>query len=118
VLRQTVFGILFNCSTPEAITRAFQQIRNDPALTQRLVASKIRLGAYANRLTPVASDWTMEGSNGPQPFRDDVAPQQYYDDFVHEWVHELKTSIVGGCCGITPDHIALISSKLHPGGSK
>jgi S-methylmethionine-dependent homocysteine/selenocysteine methylase len=139
-----VLAILFNCSEPEAINRALQTIQVDKALLDSLRARGILLGAYANRLTPVASDWSLAESNGPQPMRKDLDPQQYYNSFVATWVLDLGVQIVGGCCGthsclfvslpipssssrvllslthlsllfitgITPEHIAHLSSQL------
>jgi methionine synthase I (cobalamin-dependent) len=70
------------------------------------------LGAYANRLTPVPSGWTMAESEGPQPMRGDLSPREYYDKFISSWIQDYNVQIVGGCCGITPDHIAYIRSKV------
>jgi S-methylmethionine-dependent homocysteine/selenocysteine methylase len=94
-----VLAILFNCSEPEAINRALQTIQVDKALRDSLNTRGILLGAYANRLTPVASDWSLAESDGPQPMRQDLDPQQYYNSFVATWVRDLGVQIVGGCCG-------------------
>ena len=107
-----VLGILFNCCEPEAITLALARIRADADLVERLGSRQVRLGAYANRLTPVDPDWTLETSDAPQPFRKDVDEQHYWDDFVRLWIHDLGVQIVGGCCGITPEHIAYIQESL------
>jgi S-methylmethionine-dependent homocysteine/selenocysteine methylase len=72
----------------------------------------IFLGAYANRLPPVAPDWTMAESDGPMPMRDDLLPEEYYEKFVLIWLKDYNVQIVGGCCGITPDHIAYLRSKI------
>ena len=70
------------------------------------------MGAYANRLTPVDPNWTMADSEESQPFRNDLGREQYWDDFVKVWVSELDIQLVGGCCGITPEHVSYISSHL------
>ena len=101
-----IMGVLFNCSEPEAITIALQQVRNDPSL------KNIILGAYANRLTPVASDWTIQESDGPQEMRSDLTPDEYYNKFVSKWVTQYNTQLVGGCCGIAPEHIEYLSQHL------
>ena len=111
-IQPTVLAILFNCALPEAITLALQEIHADTALTSQLATDKIRLGAYANRLTPVAPDWSMAESTQPQPFRNDLDPEHYYTDFVTKWVRDFNVGIVGGCCGVTPAHIALLHDKL------
>lgn len=72
----------------------------------------ILLGAYANRLTPVPDGWTMEGSDAPQPFRNDLGPEQYYDKFVSVWRTKFGVQMVGGCCGITPEHIKYMHDRL------
>jgi S-methylmethionine-dependent homocysteine/selenocysteine methylase len=107
-----VLGILFNCATPEAITKALQVVHTDSVLLERLVSQRIRLGAYANRLTVVDPKWSLAESTGPQPFRSDLNPQRYYQDFVQEWTQKLGVSIVGGCCGMTPEHISLLSRSI------
>lgn len=93
---------------------ALERIRDSSRLRELLVERGISLGAYANRLTAVDPEWTMEGSDGPQPMRDDLPPDVYYEKFVSNWINDLNVQIVGGCCGITPEHIAYLRSKLRP----
>ena len=98
ILLRTVLAILFNCSEPESITKALDDIQGDTALTTLLNESGIVLGAYANRLTAVDPNWTLAESEGPQPFRKDLDEQQYWDDFVsksgrtRDWAANGKTS--------------------------
>ena len=103
---------MFNCSEPEAITTALSRIRSNSKLTQRLQDSQILLGAYANRLTAVDPEWTLAESEAPQPFRRDLDCQHYYDGFVKDWIDRFGVQLVGGCCGITPEHIQLISDEV------
>jgi S-methylmethionine-dependent homocysteine/selenocysteine methylase len=112
--RLHIFGVLFNCSEPEAITKALLLIKAKTLLKERLDSSGVRLGAYANRLTPVVSDWSLETSDGAQTMRKDVGPLQYYQDFCSVWTRDLNVKMVGGCCGITPEHIALLRDRLIP----
>ena len=107
-----VLAILFNCSEPESITLALARIAADSILSNRLQASGVLLGAYANRLTQVDPNWTLQESEMPQPFRVDLDEKQYWEDFVRLWIGELNVKLVGGCCGITPEHIAYIRSEL------
>jgi homocysteine S-methyltransferase len=72
----------------------------------------MHIGAYANRLTPIAQDWELATSEAPQEMRTDLTPEQYYSDFVSKWVNDYGASIIGGCCGITPEHIAYLHSHL------
>ena len=106
----TVLGVLFNCAEPEAISLAFAKLRDVPGLSDG--TGKTKLGAYANRLTPVPEGWTMEDSDGAQPFREDVDPEEYYESFVRLWVKEFGVRMIGGCCGITPEHIHRIHRGL------
>ena len=107
------------CSEPEAITVALQQVRNDESLGQQESTNdcgaipRLILGAYANRLIPVDPNWTMADSDGPHPFRKDLVPKEYYDKFVSTWINEYNVQLVGGCCGISPEHIQYLSDMIH-----
>jgi len=105
-------AILFNCSEPEAITMALRSIKNNKYLLDKLKEQKILLGAYANRLTPIEDSWSLQESEETQSMRTDINPQQYFEDFVQEWVNDLGVQIIGGCCGVTPEHIAYIHEKM------
>jgi len=139
-----LIGVLFNCCEPEAITKALQEIRScsdihhhlyhPPLLSKRCATTslseqtpisqppKIFLGAYANRLTPVHEEWTLESSEEAQAMREDLLPDEYWKEFVARW-HGNKDdgvpagisniSLIGGCCGIGPSHISFLSSKLN-----
>uniref|UniRef100_A0A7S4R824 Hcy-binding domain-containing protein n=2 Tax=Ditylum brightwellii TaxID=49249 RepID=A0A7S4R824_9STRA len=107
-----LLGVMFNCAEPEAITRAFEQIHSNDKVRNLLDDKGIILGAYANRLTSIYSDWTLEGSEEAQPMRKDLSPQQYFDEFISTWVRDLGVQMVGGCCGITPEHISYMHSHL------
>ena len=112
---RAVLAVLFNCCEPEAISLAVPRIRTDSVASDALDKSRCVLGAYANRLTAVASDWTMADSDGPQPMRKDLLPSSYCTDFVEKWFREWNVQVVGGCCGMTPEHIALLNSRLRAG---
>jgi len=92
---------------------ALKSINADQGLLWRLRESGVLLGAYANRLTPVDPTWTLASSDGPQPFRKDVDERQYWTDFIQAWIKDYGVQLVGGCCGITPEHIAYISKQIH-----
>lgn len=110
--RTLVLGVLFNCATPESISQALRCIRAHSELQRTLGERGIRIGAYANRLTPVEANWSMEESDGPQSTRTDLDVKQYAEEFVSSWVKDCGVTMVGGCCGITPEHIASIHSQL------
>ena len=133
-----LIGVLFNCCEPEAITQALQEIQSCGDMHRYLhhpvqgqieerekesLFPKILLGAYANRLTPVEEEWTLESSEEAQAMREDLTPNEYWQDFVHHWHGNdgdkdsscIKggISLIGGCCGMGPSYISLLKKKLH-----
>ena len=58
-------------------------------------------GVYAHSGKMVGSKWT---------FNDVITPAAY-SKCVERWI-ERKVNLVGGCCGITIDHVLLISKKF------
>lgn len=133
-----LIGVLFNCCEPEAISKALQEIRSCPSIhcylyhppdqanlssptsmSEKVTENqppRIFLGAYANRLTPVDEEWTLESSEEAQAMREDLLPEEYWRGFVDRW-HGHKDaaccSLIGGCCGIGPSHISFLNSKLN-----
>lgn len=105
-------GVLVNCAEPEAVTKAFEDVRSNSRLQGLLEERHLLLGAYANRLTPVPDQWSLETSEEAQAMRDDLSPKEYFDNFVKLWVNELGVQMIGGCCGITPEHIQFITCHL------
>lgn len=97
-------GVLFNCAEPEAIRTALEELNEagNPALLL-LHAQGGKLGAYANRLVPVAPDWVM-GGEASTSMREDLGVGAYHATVLH-WVQELNVRLVGGCCGIGPEYI-------------
>ncbi|KAI9907049.1 hypothetical protein PsorP6_003097 [Peronosclerospora sorghi] len=55
-------GILFNCSQPEAICKALNELHADENLQASLCSRRVRLGAYANRLTVIPDNWALAES--------------------------------------------------------
>jgi S-methylmethionine-dependent homocysteine/selenocysteine methylase len=102
-----VSGFLANCCMPESISAA---------LSDFAAIGRGKFGGYANTFLPVnaygpsygeqeldPSDWgTYEAS--ALPFREDLTPDVYASK-AKVWLH-AGASIVGGCCGCGPDHIA------------
>jgi S-methylmethionine-dependent homocysteine/selenocysteine methylase len=96
-------AVLFNCCQAETITAAM-------ATAVELVGDRARIGAYANRF--LASHGEAEGANeGLAAFRDDLAPHEYRE-FVQHWV-DAGATIIGGCCGMEPAHIADLAHHVH-----
>jgi S-methylmethionine-dependent homocysteine/selenocysteine methylase len=114
-------ALLFNCCEPEAITVALRHVHgceNPSQLWGRLQRANVCLGAYANRLTAVAPDWTFEGSPEPQqPLRTDLDPA-HCSDVVRTWIDDNHVRIIGGCCGIIPEHIAHLHNRSFDDPSK
>ncbi|GAX15200.1 betaine-homocysteine S-methyltransferase [Fistulifera solaris] len=101
-----VLAVLFNCCAPEAISIALQRVHKTSS------ARSCVLGAYPNRLTEISPDWTMAESSGPQPFRADL-DVHHYAQLVQSWRDQYPLlRIVGGCCGITPEHIAYLKQVI------
>jgi S-methylmethionine-dependent homocysteine/selenocysteine methylase len=99
-----VDGYLANCCAPESITRAM------PAL---VAAGAPYAGGYANTFAPVPEDWTLDGeeeTDGLLPLRSDLGPEAYAAHAA-DWV-EAGATVVGGCCGTRPAHIARIHDML------
>jgi S-methylmethionine-dependent homocysteine/selenocysteine methylase len=100
-----VSGMLANCCAPESIAAAMADI----------VASGMRfVGGYANTFVPVPEDWTLDGggdTDGLIPLREDLQPDAYCSA-VSAWLDKGAT-VVGGCCGTGPAHIAAIRAALN-----
>jgi len=103
-LKLNVSAILFNCSQPEVMGSAIRVAR------ELLIShdSEIRIGVYANAFPPQSKD--AEANSGLDDIRTDLNPEGYLK-WAHEWV-ELGTSIIGGCCGIGPEHIQLLHDRI------
>ena len=71
------------------------------------------MGAYANAFTAV--DRLKHGSSvDVLAARDDLGPEAYAD-FAMGWVAGGAT-IVGGCCEVGPEHIAVLRDRLRRAG--
>ena len=94
-------AILFNCSQPEVMAgaveaaHAVREARNAP----------VKIGIYANAFPPQREEAANEGLSD---IRADLTPARYAQ-FAKAWVQH-GADIVGGCCGIGPEHIAGIKA--------
>lgn len=86
-------AILFNCSQPEEMEDAVKTIRQ--------LSPAIPIGAYANNFAEVKRK--HKANEGMSDTRNDITPEAYLE-FAKSWVN-AGASIIGGCCGIGPDHI-------------
>lgn len=104
-----VDAILFNCSQPEIITDAIKLTKETLANTPSAQARAIKVGAYANAFPPQAKDATA--NDGLDELRDDLTPSNYLQ-WAQQW-HALGAELIGGCCGIGPEHIEVLSKNLN-----
>ena len=92
-------ALLFNCSQPEVMEAAVRAARAHLG-----AENAIRIGVYANAFPPMAAD--AEANSALCPIREDLTPEGY-SRFATAW-HAAGASILGGCCGIGPEHIAAL----------
>ncbi|CAM3669224.1 homocysteine S-methyltransferase family protein [Rahnella victoriana] len=103
-LRISAGAVLFNCSRPEVMATAVKTARD--ALTAQ--GSALDIGVYANAFEP--SDNTRGANEGLSKMRQDTDPAGYLD-FAKDWVAQGAT-MVGGCCGIGPEHITALKQAF------
>jgi len=96
-----VAAILFNCSQPEVMSDAIQKAASIIRYSDR---PAVRIGVYANAFMPEPISETPYA--GISLLRPDMDPPNYLK-WVQKWVED-GALIVGGCCGIGPEHIAEI----------
>jgi len=88
-----------NCSSPDAIDAGVAALRE-------VEAADIPFGAYANgfsqsfRTADVGTEY------------DDELTTDIYADRADRWI-SAGASLVGGCCGVFPEHIATVATSLH-----
>lgn len=100
-----VQAILFNCCQPEVIDQALSVTQST---LQRLNATQIRTGAYANAFQPQPKNATA--NDGLDELREDLNPQEYLQR-AQKWVKSGAT-IIGGCCGIGLEYINVLAKNL------
>lgn len=99
-------AILFNCSQPEVMGPALR-------ITEAVSRRPRPIGAYANAFPPMPAD--AEANAEITPLRADLDPAGYLR-FAEAWL-DTGAMIIGGCCGIGPEHIAALRSAIdrrHP----
>ena len=103
-------ALLFNCSQPEVMADAIRLARStlDRFARQHGKAEPL-IGVYANAFPLMDEDY--KGSNtSVHKLRADITPENY-TRYAREWA-ALGADIIGGCCGISPDHIAHLVTTL------
>lgn len=104
IARQHVSAILFNCSCAEVMENALVAAKR--ALIDLGNDNGVLLGVYANSFPPIGEQ--HEANSGVCGIRDDLSPQKYRE-FASAWIN-AGASIIGGCCGISPEHIKELSN--------
>jgi S-methylmethionine-dependent homocysteine/selenocysteine methylase len=95
-------ALLFNCSAPEVMEDAVQRAK------AALGASVMEIGVYANGFAH--TDEEVDANAGLRQIRADLDPPRYLG-WAQKWVASGAT-MVGGCCGIGPEHIRALSEGL------
>lgn len=93
-------GVLFNCMTAESVSRILDQFRD--FIEQE---SSIAWGGYAN--TGVLDHTRNEWTNGKA-----ARPRDYATE-AEQW-RQRGATMIGGCCGTTPEHIRQLFRRLSP----
>lgn len=92
-------AVLFNCCQPEVILQAIIEI-------QKFLPEHIQIGAYANAFPPQNSS-EATANDGLDDVREDLNPDLYLK-FAKSW-QEAGATLIGGCCGIGPEHISKLA---------
>ncbi len=99
-----VSAILFNCSQPEVIAPAIETAIHE--IKRRKAA--IYIGAYANAFPALLKN--AQANSTLEEIRQDLNPTEYLS-IADSWCR-LGATIIGGCCGIGPEHIAKLCQEL------
>jgi S-methylmethionine-dependent homocysteine/selenocysteine methylase len=95
-------AVLFNCSQPEIMAGAVEAART----VRDAQGFKAAIGVYANAFAPQREE---EAANEAiSDIRADLTPARYAR-FAREW-RQRGADIIGGCCGIGPEHIAALKA--------
>ncbi len=100
-----VSGFLANCSSPESISKAMPYLA---------IIGSTHFGGYANAFEPIPETWELDGSkdsDGLLDMRSDLNPDQFAQHAAR-WLQDGAT-VVGGCCGTGPEHIARLHRLIH-----
>lgn len=95
-------ALLFNCSQPEVMEAAVREAR--AALGGKAIAIGVYANAFASEADDAAANETLHG------IRADLTPPLYLG-WAQRWV-DAGATMVGGCCGISPEHIGELAKAL------
>ena len=103
-------ALLFNCSQPEVMKDAVAQSRSElEAFSSQHGAARPMIGAFANAFPKMDDDYKAANENIHQ-LRKEITPDAYLR-FAQKWA-ESGADIIGGCCGISPDHIRVLAETF------
>ncbi len=97
-------AVLVNCAPPEDITRAVARMK-------KLTALPFGAFAHIGRFSPPS--WKFEFF--PQFVETESWSPERYAGEANRW-REAGATILGGCCGTRPEHIAALRSRLGANG--
>ena len=98
-------AFLFNCSQPEVMDDAVQEVVAHVAGW----ANPPKIGVLANAFPLMKKGY--DGANETlHDLRGDITPQAYAD-FAEKWAAS-GAGMIGGCCGISPEHLRFIKARL------
>jgi S-methylmethionine-dependent homocysteine/selenocysteine methylase len=107
--RRGARAVLFNCCQPEVISEAIIAAKRSLDATRAQRAGEVvRVGAYANAFESQTA--TASANAELHELRADLGPAEYLS-WAQQWL-AAGADIVGGCCGVGPEHIALIRDVL------
>ena len=98
-------AVLFNCSQPEVMDDAIRTV------VAHFVGEAMPplVGVLANAFPLIEK--TYGGANASlHDLRADITPSAYAD-YAVKWA-ALGAGIIGGCCGISPDHLHEVKTRL------
>jgi S-methylmethionine-dependent homocysteine/selenocysteine methylase len=99
--------IMFNCCQAETIVDAI-------SIAVARTDGSAAVGGYANRFATPRTTSAIAASGAANQhvsaLRDDLDPQTYCE-YIARWL-DAGATVVGGCCGIEPAHIARIASLV------
>lgn len=105
VAEEGAAAVLVNCAGVDSISLGVAKLS---ALAEKI---PLTFGAYANRFYPVREGFTLEG--GLNRIDEGVSPASYAAH-ARRWVDQ-GAGVVGGCCGIGPEYIRLLSEEVRGG---
>lgn len=116
----SIDAILVNCCSVSTVTAAVRQLKR---LLAEVEGPGLRYGGYANGFLQTTSEWMLgtgcTSINDPADFEPGgqgvwMMRPNAYAGHAQLWAKE-GASIVGGCCGIGPQHMAAVDVLLGSG---